>query len=140
MRRWPASWLSSPRDGVQVAETSTAADGTFRFSGLPLGAYRLTIPGITVAGLALDGWQSKNLKLTTGAATGYRYAVTQQRLLSAEETANRNVFYGVVSDASGDAGEWGRGADGLARGGAGPGTEFPVVTSGHRSVQTGRKL
>ena len=116
------------RDGIQIAETSTAVDGAFRFSGLPLGAYRLTIPGITVAGLALDGWQSKNLKLTTGAAAGYRYAVTQQRLLSAEETGNRNVFYGVVSDASGAP------VNGIkvqmAWHGAEPGTEFPVAITG----------
>ena len=116
------------RDGVQVAETSTAADGAFRFGGLPLGAYRLTIPGITVAGLALDGWQSKNLKLTTGTAAGYRYAVTKQRLLSAEETGNRNVFFGVVSDASGAP------LNGIkvqmAWHGAEPDAEFPIVASG----------
>jgi hypothetical protein len=116
------------RDGAAVAETSTAADGSFRFSGLPLGAYRLAIPGITVAGLALDGWQSKNLKLTTGAPAGYRYTVIQQRLLSAAETANRNVFYGVVNDASGAP------LNGIkvqmAWHGAGPDTEFPVTVTG----------
>ena len=117
------------RDGIQIAETSTAVDGAFRFSGLPLGAYRLTIPGITVAGLALDGWQSKNLKLTTGAAAGYRYAVTQQRLLSAQETGNRNVFYGVVSDASGAPLKGIKVQMGWH--GAEPGTDFPVVMTGN---------
>ncbi len=116
------------RDGILVAQTSTAADGTFRFSGLPLGSYRLTIPGITVAGLALDGSQSKNVKLTTGAPAGYRYAVTQQRLLSAEETANRSEFYGVVSDASGAP------LNGIkvqmAWHGAEPDTEFPITLTG----------
>ena len=116
------------RDGVLVAQTSTTADGTFRFSGLPLGSYRLTIPGITVAGLALDGSQSKNVKLTTGAPAGYRYTVTQQRLLSAEETANRSEFYGVVSDAGGVP------LTGIkvqmAWHGAGPHTEFPITLTG----------
>ena len=116
------------RDGARVAETSTAADGAFRFSGLSLGAYRLTIPGITVAGLALDGWQSKNLKLTTGATAGHRYTVTQQRLLPAGETGNRNVFYGVVSDASGAP------VNGIkvqmAWYGADPDTEFPATITG----------
>ena len=116
------------RDGIQIAETSTAVDGAFRFSGLPLGAYRLTIPGITVAGLALDGWQSKNLKLTTGAAAGHRYTVTQQRLLPAGETGNRNVFYGVVIDASGVP------VNGIkvqmTWHGADPDTEFPVTITG----------
>ena len=116
------------RDGIQIAETSTAVDGAFRFGGLPLGAYRLTIPGITIAGLALDGCQSKNLKLTTGAAAGHRYTVTQQRLLPAGETGTRNVFYGVVSDASGVP------MNGIkiqmAWHGAVPGTEFPTTITG----------
>ena len=124
-------------DGIQIAETSTAVDGAFRFSGLPLGTYRLTIPGITVAGLALDGWQGKNLKLTTAAAAGHRYAVTQQRLLPAGETGNRNVFYGVVSDAR-RAGERDQDTDGLAR--RRSGHRVPGHHHGQRPIQTGREL
>ena len=116
------------RDGILVAETNTGADGAFRFSDLPLGAYRLAVPGITVAGLALDGWQSKNLKLTTGAPAGYRYAVAKQRLLPAEEVAGRNLFYGVVSDANGAP------LNGIsvrmAWHGADPNTKFPVTITG----------
>ncbi len=116
------------REGVQVAETQTAADGTFRFSGLPLGAYQLTVPGIILAGLALDGWQTKNLRLTAGAATSSRYVVTKQRLLDAAETGNRRVFYGVVTDAAG------KPLNGvkvqMSWHGADPGTAFPVVTTG----------
>ncbi len=89
------------RDGRQVGKTQTAADGSFRFENLTLGNYRLVIPGITIDGIALDGWQTKSLKMTTGAAAGYKYAVTKSRLLPPEETNNRRVFYGVVSDASG---------------------------------------
>jgi hypothetical protein len=116
------------RDDILVAETNTAADGAFRFNGLPLGAYRLAVPGITVAGLALDGWQTKNLKLTAGAPAGYRYAVTKQRLLPAEESANREVFYGVVSDANGAP------LNGIsvqmAWYGADPNIKFPVTATG----------
>ena len=116
------------RDGILVADIHTAADGAFRFSGLPLGAYRLTVPGITVAGLALDGWQSKNLKLTAGIPAGYRYAVAKQRLLPANETGNCDIFYGVVSDAHGAP------LNGIkvqmAWHGADPDTKFPVSVTG----------
>ena len=124
----PGLGVTLSRDGILVAETNTAADGAFRFGGLPLGAYRLAVPGITVAGLALDGWQNKNLKLTAGAPAGYRYVVSQQRLLPASETANRNVFYGVVSDAQGVP------LNGIkvqmGWHGAEPDTEFPVTVTG----------
>ena len=116
------------RDGALVAETSTAADGSFRFSGLPMGAYRLAVPGITVAGLALDGWQSKNLKLIAGAPAACHYTVVNQRLLSVDETANRRIFYGVVSDANGTP------LNGIkmrmAWSGAEPDTEFPETITG----------
>ncbi|MGQ9489881.1 MAG: MSCRAMM family protein [Anaerolineae bacterium] len=116
------------RDGVEVGRVSTGADGTFRFAGLPLGTYRLSVAGITVAGIALDGWQTKNLRLTTGAAAGYRYAVTTRRLLTPEETAGRRIFYGTVTDALGQPlngvkleMRWELAA---------PGTVFPVETTG----------
>ncbi len=89
------------RADAAVATTVTDAEGAFRFTGLPLGAYRLEIPGIAVAGIMLDGWAAKSLKLTLGTPASYRYAVTQQRLLSEVETANRRIFYGVVTDAAG---------------------------------------
>ncbi len=116
------------RDGSPVANAFTGPDGAFRFADLPLGAYRLSVAGITVAGIALDGWQTKNLRLTTGAATGYRYVVTQRRLLPPEETAGRRIFYGTVADANGEPlkgikveMQWQNAA---------PGTVFPVTTTG----------
>ena len=82
-----------------------------------------------MAGLALDGWQSKNLKLTAGAPTGYRYLVANQRLLAAAETADRTMFYGVVRDVNGVP------FNGIkvqmAWHGAEPDIEFPVTTTGH---------
>ncbi len=116
------------RDGVQVGETVTAADGAFRFAALPLGSYRLDIPGITVAGIALDGWQTKNLRLTAGVAGQYRYGLVQKRLLPADETAGRRIFYGTVTDASGAPLKGVKLR--MAWSGAAPGTDFPTTTTG----------
>ncbi len=116
------------RSGVQVGEMVTGADGAFRFEALPLGSYQLDIPGITVAGIALDGWQTKNLRLTAGVAGQYRYGVVQKRLLPEDETAGRRIFYGTVTDASGAP------LNGvklrMAWSGAAPGTDFPTTTTG----------
>jgi len=117
------------RAGLLVSDASTAADGMFRFTGLPLGSYQLLVPGITISGIALDGWNAKSLKLTSGPTTGYRYVVTKQRLLSAQETASRHIFYGSVTDAGGT------GMNGIriemGWQGAAPGTVFPTKDSGH---------
>ncbi len=116
------------RDGLEVGRVQTAADGAFRFSDLPLGTYRLSVAGITVAGIALDGWQTKKIRLTTAAATAYRYAVTAQRLLSPEETAGRRIFYGTVTDTAG------RPLNGIKLEmrweSPAPGTVFPTTTTG----------
>jgi protocatechuate 3,4-dioxygenase beta subunit len=122
--------VEDPRqgNGTPVGEVSTAADGTFRFSDLPLGVYTLATPGITVAGIALDGWATKSLRLTTGTPGGYRYSVVGRRLLSPEETAGRRIFYGSVTDAAGTP------LNGIklrmAWHGAAPGTSFPTTTTG----------
>lgn len=120
--------VSLQRDGAVVGETTSGSDGTFRFAELPLGSYRLAVPGITVSGIALDGWQTKNLKLTAGSAAGYRYAVTRRRLLSPEETAGRRIFYGVVSDATGA--PLNGIAVQMAWRNAAPGTTFPITVTG----------
>lgn len=120
--------VSLRRDGAPASATTTGADGTFRFGDLPLGSYRLAVPGITVTGIALDGWQTKNLELKAGAAPGYRYAVARRRLLSAEETAGRRIFYGVVANAAGA--PLNGIAVRMAWQGAAPGTVFPVVNTG----------
>lgn len=54
------------REGAAVAEAAADADGAFHFTDLPAGIYRLAMPGLTVTGVALDGWQAKRLKLTAG--------------------------------------------------------------------------
>ncbi len=120
--------VSLRRDGQAVATNKTGADGSFRFEGLTLGTYRLSVPGITVDGIALDGWQAKSIKLTRGTAAGYRYEVAEKRLLPAEETNNRRIFYGIVTDASGAP------LNGIkvqmSWEGAAGGTQFPVKVTG----------
>jgi len=77
----PGVHVTLARDDTVLSETDTAADGIFRFRGLAMGTYRLSVPGITVAGIALDGWQTKNVKLTSGTPVGYHYVVAQKRPL-----------------------------------------------------------
>jgi hypothetical protein len=116
------------RDGEEIGALTTEADGAFRFAMLPLGPYRLAIPGIDVAGIALDGWRSRSLRLTGGALAGYRYTVAACRLLPPEETAGRRLFYGRVFDAAGAP------LNGvpveMSWVGAPPDTEFPTTLTG----------
>jgi len=114
-----------------MGEVVTSALGEFRFEKLPLGAYTLVMPEITVAGIALDGSASRTIKLTQGAPAGRRYAPIKVRLLPEDETGGRRMLYGVVSDASGV------GINGIkvrmSWSGAEPDTGFPVQTTGHKS-------
>jgi hypothetical protein len=114
-----------------MGETVTSALGEFRFEKLPLGAYTLVVPEITVAGIALDGAASRTIKLTQGAAGGRRYAPTKPRLLPEDETDGRRVLYGVVSDASG------AGINGtkmrMSWADADPGTDFPMEVTGQKA-------
>jgi hypothetical protein len=117
------------RDGTTVGGLTTAADGSFRFANLSQGSYRLSMPGIIVAGIALDGSGAKTLKLTTRAPAGARYAVTTQRLLPEDETAGRHIFYGVVSDQAGNP------VSGIkiemSWHNPDPGADFPIQATGH---------
>ena len=126
------------RDGARVAETSTAADGAFRFSGLSLGAYRLTIPGITVAGLALDGWQSKNLKLTTGADRGASLHCDPAAAITCGRNRQSQRILWCGQRRERRAGERDQGTDGLAR--RRSGHRVPGHDHGPRPIQTGREL
>jgi hypothetical protein len=119
------------RGNVLMGEAVTGLEGDFRFEKLPLGAYTLVVPEITVAGIALDGAASRTIKLTQGAAGGRRYVPTKPRLLPEDETAGRRVLYGVVSDASG------AGINGIKMRmswlDADPGTDFPVEVTGRKA-------
>lgn len=116
------------KESQAVGEVRTGKDGGFRFEQLAIGSYQLAIPGITIVGIGLDGWQTKNLKLTLGAATGKKYAVSQKRLLTAAETAGRRLFYGMVTD------DAGKGINGVKLEmrwqGAAAGVQFPTTTTG----------
>jgi len=118
------------RGNALMGEAATSALGEFRFEKLPLGAYTLVVPEITVAGIALDGSASRTIKLTQGAAAGRRYAPTKPRLLPEDETDGRRVIYGVISDASG------AGINGIkvrmSWSDADPGTDFPVEVTGRK--------
>ena len=119
------------RGNVLMGEAVTSALGEFRFEKLPLGAYTLVVPEITVAGIALDGAASRTIKLTQGAAGGRRYVPAKPRLLPEDETDGRRVIYGVVSDASG------AGINGIKMRmswlDADPGTDFPVEVTGRKA-------
>jgi hypothetical protein len=119
------------RGNALMGEAVTSALGEFRFEKLPLGAYTLVVPEITVAGMALDGSASRTIKLTQGAAGGRRYAPTKPRLLPEDETDGRRVLYGIVSDASGS------GINGIkvrmSWADADPGTDFPVEVTGRKA-------
>jgi len=116
--------------GPQGLERSEVSDGAgrARFANLGAGIYRLQAEGVTVGGIAVDGWGTQTVELVIPAPTGFRYAVVEKRLLSREETGNRSLFYGRVTDATGEP------LNGIelqmSWTGAEPGTEFPKTTTG----------
>ena len=118
--------LSGPQGLTQNAVSD--AEGRARFTGLGAGLYRLRAEGVTVGGIALDGWGRQEVELTIPAPAGFRYTVAEKRLLSREETGNRRIFYGLVSDAAGQP------LNGIAVqmswSNAEPGTPFPKTTTG----------
>jgi hypothetical protein len=120
--------ISLVREGAPVDTLPTGPDGGFRFAGLPLGVYQLSAPGITVAGIALDGAASKTIKLTAGAPAGFRYVEASRRLLAESETSASGAFFGSVTDADG------RPLNGirLQMGwqNADPGADFPQTVTG----------
>ena len=116
------------RGGGVVGVAHTGADGAFRFESLPLGVYQVSMPGSVIAGISLDSWGSKSVKLTAAAPAGYRYVKTMQRLLPPEEATHQNEFFGTIT------GPGGNPLKGIkvqmSWDGAGAGTQFPVTTSG----------
>ncbi|MFZ2359702.1 MAG: carboxypeptidase-like regulatory domain-containing protein, partial [Anaerolineae bacterium] len=111
----------------QGTTVQTDSAGRYRVTGLPAGSYWvITGDGsAAVAGIRLDGWNSRVANLTVPAPAGYRYVVTSQRLLSKQETGNDRKFFGRVLN------ETGEGLNGItvemAWTGAAPGTQFPQI-------------
>jgi len=113
--------------GLQKSAVSNA-EGRARFTALGAGLYLLRAEGVTVGGIALDGWGMQTIELIIPAPAGFRYAVAEKRLLPREETGNRRLFYGVVTTAAGQP------LNGIAVqmswSNAEPGTSFPRTTTG----------
>ena len=113
----------------QLVTVQTGADGRYRVGGLPAGSYWAITGdgGAAVAGIRLDGWNSRTANLTVPAPAGYRYVVVTERLLSRQETGNDRKFFGRVLSETGD------GLNGITVEmgwtGAAPGTQFPRVTT-----------
>ncbi|MBE2232679.1 MAG: carboxypeptidase regulatory-like domain-containing protein, partial [Anaerolinea sp.] len=113
----------------QVAAVQAGADGRYRVAGLPAGAYWVNTGdnAAAVAGIRLDGWNSRTVNLTVPTPAGYRYVVVTQRLLPQAETGNDRKFFGRVLD------ETGAGLNGvtveMAWTGAAPDTQFPRVVT-----------
>lgn len=86
---------------MQLAAMTTTAEGSFCFTHLPLGVYALAVPGITVAGITLDGVASRRVKLTQGTPIQRRYALIGRRPLADAEIGGRRVLFGGVTDEAG---------------------------------------
>lgn len=113
----------------QLTTVLTDTSGRYQVSNLAAGSYWvITGDGrAAVAGIRLDGANTRIVNLTVPAADGYRYVVITKRLLSREETGNQRRFYGRVFD------EGGGGLNGvtleMSWANAGGGTQFPRITT-----------
>ena len=118
--------------GLVGSEVSDSA-GRVRFTNLGAGIYRLQADGVTVGGIALDGWGGRTEQLIIPAPIRSHYAVVGKRLLSPEETGNRRILYGFVVNAGGEP------LDGIEIAmswlDAESGTEFPRTTTGKDPFQ-----
>ena len=115
------------------AETHTDAEGHFRFADLPMGVYRLIVPGITLAGIVLDGVAARQVRLKLGPTAGFTYVPSTPRLLSDDENGGRQILYGIVTDASGV------GLNGvkieMRWANTAPDAEFPIEITGRKAEQ-----
>ncbi|HSN76704.1 MAG TPA: carboxypeptidase-like regulatory domain-containing protein, partial [Anaerolineae bacterium] len=113
----------------QTATVQTDTAGRYRMAGLPAGSYwAITGDGsAAIAGIRLDGWNSRTANLTMPTPAGYRYVVVTQRLLSKQETGNDRKFFGRVLSETGD----GLNDVVVEMGwtGAAPDAQFPRVTT-----------
>ncbi len=121
-----------------LAETRSDGDGRYTFPGLAAGKFRVRVaPGTAQSterrNVTVDGWTDANVDLTVPPPSVQRYAVTQKRLLSPEETGNNNMIFGRVLDEQGNA------LDGVTVRmrwtGAAPDTNFPTVKSGQNQFK-----
>lgn len=89
------------RNGIIHATTETDALGSFSFHPRLAGTYAI----ITQEGNALASVSPEQplatVDISVLAAVEHRYVLTEKRLLPPEETGNRRLFYGRVTDANG---------------------------------------
>ncbi len=117
------------RNGITHATTTTDALGSFSFHPRLAGSYAvITSQGSTTVELSIEK-PLATVDISVLAEVEHRYVLTTKRLLPPEETDNRRLFYGRVTDAN-DQGmqdielemRWVN---------ADPGTNFPRTRTGH---------
>lgn len=97
----PSVTVALQRNGLIHATTKSAADGAYLFQPAVAGVYALEAPGASGSASVGPLQPRATLDLIAPAPAGKRYFLTTKRLLSAEETQGRNLFYGRVVDADG---------------------------------------
>jgi hypothetical protein len=128
---------TSPQAGMPIrltgnqgalAEALTSADGAFQFAGLPAGVYELGAPGLVVAGITLDGWCSRQVRLTARQAPEKWFALRDKRRVQGDQALLQHSIYGTVTD------EEGKPLSGqmmeMSWEGAGSNVQFPTTLTG----------
>ena len=89
------------RNGEIHAQTYTDAQGGFSFEPALAGTYQLVAENastqVTVSLKSPEVEQDLNVT----SSSDYRYVLVEKRLLSAQESRNKNLFFGKVSDMTG---------------------------------------
>ena len=89
------------RDRQSVATAKTTADGGFRFEGLPLGVLPAVHAGHHGRRHRAGRLADQEHEADNGHGRSVQVRGRQEAAAAAEETNNRRIFYGIVTDASG---------------------------------------
>ncbi len=89
------------RNGIVHAVDTTDGTGAFSFYPGVAGDYVVAVPGGSATALVEVDYPEEIVVITMPTTTELHYALTEKRLLSAEETGNRSLFYGWVVDEDG---------------------------------------
>ena len=124
----PALTVTIQRNGIVHASVESDALGQFVFRPALAGEYVIATEGATAIVTVSPDTPVVEQNLIIAAPSTYRYTVVEKRLLSEEETDNRELFYGTVTN------ELGEGMNGVELEmrweNADPDTQFPRTTSG----------
>jgi hypothetical protein len=125
----PALTVTIQRNGIVHASVKSDALGQFLFRPALAGEYVISVAGATAAVTVSAEKPAMEQDLIIAAPATYRYVVVKKRLLPADETGNREMFYGTITN------EKGEGMSGVALEmrweNAEPDTQFPRTTTGH---------